>query len=195
MLLAEPVHAADAETTASTLERLFLEHGAPLVLKSDNGGHFKGAPVGMLLERWGVEQLLSPARTPTYNGSVESAIGRLKSGAAYVAARDGHAGTWTAADLEEARRLANETTRPRGARKSTPTELWRARMPITEDERAAFRARTAAIESELLASGEVGARRAKRDAIRQGLMESGILRIGRRRVRLSKRQLMRARIS
>ena len=198
VLLSEPVRAADAEATVALLERLFEEHGAPLIAKSDNGGHFTAASVTALLEKWSVVHLLSPARTPTYNGGIESAIGRLKAGIAYVAARNGRDGAWTREDIEETRRLANDTARPRGARGPTPAEAWREKMPITESERDAFRARAAAIEQEIVARGETGARgakKARRDSIRRAAMEWGILVMGRRRIRLSKRQVMRARIS
>ncbi len=192
-LLAAPVRSADADATVAALESLFREHGAPLVLKSDNGGHFTGGVVRALLDRWGVLHLLSPARTPTYNGAVESAIGWLKDGIAYVARRNGRADTWTIADIEEARRIANDTLRPRGASGPTPTESWRARVPIEDGERARFRARAAEVEHDLLASG-ARPRRARRDSIRRVADEYGILVMGRRRVRLPKRQLMRAKI-
>src|SRR5207245_3368482 len=129
-LLAGPVPSADADATVAALEALFRAHGAPLVLKSDNGGHFTAESVSTLLERWGVLHLRSPARTPTYNGAVESAIGWLKERIAYVAHRNGSVALWTVADVEEARCLANDTLRPRGARGPTPTESWLARVPI-----------------------------------------------------------------
>lgn len=193
-LLELPVLHADAATTVLALERLFHEHGAPLVLKSDNGSHFTGADVVALLERWGVLHLRSPVRTPTYNGSVESAIGWFKDSVRHTAARNGHPGLWTEADIEDARRLANDTLRPWGVNGPTPTEFWSDRLPIEDGERDGLRARAAAIEHELLASGVAGPKKARRDAIRQASDEYGILVMGRRRVRLSRRQLMTARI-
>src|SRR5262249_32922424 len=127
------------------------------------------------------------------NGSVESAIGWFKDRIVYIARRDGRGGTCSAADIEEARRGANDTLRPRGARGPTPTETWRARAPIGGGERPLLRARAAAVERDVLTSGP-RSRHARRAAIRRVADEYGILTVGRRRVRLSKRQLMRARI-
>jgi len=202
-LLELPAQGDDAATTVAALEALFLEHGAPLVLKSDNGGHFIDEEVRALLERWRVLHLLSPVRSPAYNGSIESAIGWSKESVAYIAERNGHADLWTAADIEEARCVANDTLRPRGVTGPTPAEAWRAGVPIEDGERNALRARAAAIEGELLASGVARSsakaesarqRKARRDATRRAADEYGILTVGRRRIRLTKRLLMRARI-
>ncbi len=60
------------------LETLFVEHGAPLVIKADNGSPFISGDLRALLDRWGVRLLLSPPRTPRYNGSCEAGIGSMK---------------------------------------------------------------------------------------------------------------------
>jgi len=59
---------------ARVLEDLFDLHGAPVVLKSDNGSAFISEQVLEVCKRWGVKLLFSPPRLPSYNGAVESAI-------------------------------------------------------------------------------------------------------------------------
>ena len=53
-LAALPTLDADADTAVETTETLFLEHGAPLVLKSDNGSPFIAQAFQELLDRWKV---------------------------------------------------------------------------------------------------------------------------------------------
>jgi transposase InsO family protein len=138
-----------AETTAAVLRMLFACHGAPLVLKSDNGSAFISQLVYELLAAWEVVPLFSPAQMPQYNGSCEAGIGALKDRTSALAARPtrvldalGRAfeGSllWTSDDLEAARRQANEWHRPWGHRGPTRSGVWAARSPITADERAAF---------------------------------------------------------
>jgi transposase InsO family protein len=51
---------------------LFLEHGAPLVLKSDNGSGFIAEAMRDFLARSQVPPLYSPPYTPEYNGAVKA---------------------------------------------------------------------------------------------------------------------------
>jgi transposase InsO family protein len=127
-----------ASAVADALEELFIRHGAPLVLKSDNGGAFTGLETRSLLERWGVRQLLSPPYLPRYNGAVEAGIGQLKTRAHLIAARHDRPGRWTADDLEGALLLANRTLRPWGKDGPTPEECWQRREPIARSEREEF---------------------------------------------------------
>ena len=100
---------------SSHLQWLFLEHGPPLVLKSDNGSGLPSADaMRRFLDRWDVRPLFSPPYTPEYNGSIEAGNGVLKSRTHDEAARQGRDGHWTADDVEAARRMANELTYPRG---------------------------------------------------------------------------------
>ena len=122
----------------SVLERLFAEHGAPLVLKSDNGGALVGGAVPDLLAQWGVTPLRSPPHTPSYNGACEAGVGAVKRGAEWSARINGHPGEWTLDDLEAARLYANEFGRPRHARSRVPREAWEARARTTLLERSAF---------------------------------------------------------
>lgn len=130
MLLAcLPAPAHSAQNACDALAALFREHGAPLVLKSDNGSAFVAAQTENLLRAHDVVPLLSPPRMPRYNGACEAGIGGFKVRAHYEAARHGRPGEWTCDDVETARLIANETSRPRGADGATPDELWASRGP------------------------------------------------------------------
>jgi len=63
---------------ARYLEKLFRQHGPPLVLKRDNGGIFNTPEIDQLLARYGVIPLNSPLRCPRYNGAIERGIGEHK---------------------------------------------------------------------------------------------------------------------
>jgi transposase InsO family protein len=75
LLLTLPAAEDNARTTADALRALFAEHGAPLVLKSDNGKHFVNEEIKTLLAAHRVTHLRSPYYTPSYNGSCEAGIG------------------------------------------------------------------------------------------------------------------------
>lgn len=64
---------ADGETIAAHLETLFRRHGAPLVLKRDNGSNLNHHAVNAVLARWRVIPLNSPPHYPPYNGAIENA--------------------------------------------------------------------------------------------------------------------------
>jgi transposase InsO family protein len=66
------------EVTREALTRLFALHGAPLVLKIDNGSAFRADEFKQFLENSGVIPLYSPPSCPGYNGAIEAAIGSLK---------------------------------------------------------------------------------------------------------------------
>ena len=61
-----------------TSEKLFHQHGPPLILKRDNGSIFNNEEVDAVLARWHVLPLNSPAYYPRYNGAIEKAISELK---------------------------------------------------------------------------------------------------------------------
>ena len=134
-----PVPAANAETTCAALAALFVEHGPPLVINSDNGGPFIAHETTGLLAKPGVIHLLSPPYTPEYNGACEAGIGSLKTRTHEQAALAGRPGHWTTDDAEAARCLGNELHRPHGPFAATPGEVWRARCPITPTERGVRR--------------------------------------------------------
>lgn len=67
-----------AHTIANQLAALFARHGAPLVLKRDNGSNLAGGEVDELLDAYGVIALNSPPHYPAYNGAIEYAQRELK---------------------------------------------------------------------------------------------------------------------
>ena len=190
-LLWQPVEHATGDTAAALLASLFAHHGAPLVLKSDNGSHFDNAAVQDLLRRWNVAHLFSPPHWPRYNGAVEAGIGSLKGRTAAHAARHGRPGHWTWDDVAAALVEANAFSRPHGEHGPSPDGLWTARSRIGTEERTCF---TACVdchaEVSKLAAGscETGRpevqsmRGVARQAIRLALEECGYLNYTRRRI-------------
>ena len=183
--------AESGERVKAALAALFVEHGAPLVLKSDNGGPFLEEGVKTLLRERGVERLLSPRYYPKYNGACEAGNGTLSAHTHHESAHRGYPGEWTSDDLEGARRRANEVVRSRGPHGTTAEERWRARTPIGEAERAAFGARIVRRREETLAElvQEKGVfvsthdvAQAERRAIERACVEVGLLEMRRKRI-------------
>jgi transposase InsO family protein len=133
-----PVADESAQTAHDVLIALFRAHGAPLVLKSDNGSAFIADHVRRLLNDWQVWHLRSPPDLPEYNGACEAGIGSMKTRTHHQGAHSGRPGAWTCDDAEAARLQANETARPWGCRGPTPAEVWAQRRPLTNAERSGF---------------------------------------------------------
>jgi transposase InsO family protein len=185
-LLWRSVTAPTGEAAACELSNLFAAHGPPLVLKSDNGGHFTCPAVQDLLQAHQVESLLSPPHWPRYNGAIEAGIGAMKERTDDRAARAGHVGYWTIDDTAGALAEANALARPHGP---TPESLWQGRTPIPRAERDAF---SESVQRPLgaekwpagpcvAAASDVWSKRAvARNAIRLALEECGYLHYTRR---------------
>jgi transposase InsO family protein len=137
-LLALPCDDETAATADAALRSLFLEFGAPLVLKADNGPAFLADAMKALAYAFGVTLLYSPPYYPAYNGACEAGVGSIKTRAHHLAARAGRAGCWTLNDVEGARLLSNETGRPFGASGPVPRDRWNLRRPIADAERDLF---------------------------------------------------------
>jgi transposase InsO family protein len=190
-LLWRSVEAATGAAARDALLDLFARHGAPLILKSDNGSPFTGGDVRAVLAEHGVVGLYSPPYWPRYNGAIEAGIGALKERTAARAARAGHSGVWTWDDLAGARAEANAQTRPWIEGNATPDQAWSAREPITIAERAAFGAALASARetrthevgacgngaAEVLSKASVA-----RSAIELTLVERGYLQYRRRSI-------------
>ena len=134
----EPVADETAESALPILQRLFAEHGPPLVLKSDNGSAFISDMIRSAMLAEVVAQLFSPPRYPQYNGALERSNGVHKIHTQQHAIIERHPYRWTSDDLEHARQLANTISRPWGPTGPTPEQAWRQRSPITDDERQRF---------------------------------------------------------
>jgi transposase InsO family protein len=184
--LREPTAAATAEALAPLLAIL----GPPLVMKTDNGSPFTAPPVAALLAGFGVTQLFSPPRTPSYNGSIEAGIGSLKARTEAHSARHGRLGAWTCDDVTAARLEANAYARPRGQHGPTPDESWATRPSIAPEQRVSFHHAVedhrCTVRTELqLPDGDLPdaqQREVDRAAIRQALVELGFLTFSRRSI-------------
>lgn len=189
-----PVVIETAYNTASALKSRFIQYGAPLVIKRDNGSTLSGEPIPKLLEEWGVHVLASPIQKPQYNGSCEAGNGSIKTRAHHIASRNGRAGHWTCDDIEESRCLTNATARPKGPEGPTPEQAWEKRQRITETERQAFDKAVSKYLNEARLSRECLRKREgnpkagfldatlKRDAVRRALEHCGYLSYRRRRI-------------
>jgi transposase InsO family protein len=192
-LLWSPVRSPSAEETILALSSLFARHGAPLVLKADNGSAFIADATKEFLSLFGVNLLFSPPRTPRYNGSIEAGIGSLKTRTERHAARAAHPGYWTFDDVEHASAEANATARPHGPTDPTPNERWEERQPLTPEQRSAFQATVDRHRQEVNVEEGIAQdallqpqedRRLNRPAIRRALGEHDYLLFSRRRLPL-----------
>lgn len=190
-LAALPADSASGEVVNGALKALFARHGPPLVFKSDNGSAFTCGTIERLLAHHNVLHLLSPPRTPSYNGSAEAGIGSIKTRAHYESARNDRPGLWTCDDIEAARLQANLTSHPRGPLSLTPEQAWLAQRAITDTERKGFRRvydqyrheerRTRADQAQPV-TGRAAEASIDRVAIARALVECGYLLFRRRRI-------------
>ncbi len=134
----EPLVEATAEAVCALYERLFAEHGPPLILKSDNGGQFKADETKAILAIYDVLPLYSPKRHPQYNGGIERSHGPMVGYQEALAQFHNRPAGPILADAAAALQIANDQTHPHGWRGPTARQLWEQRTPITPDERAAF---------------------------------------------------------
>jgi putative transposase len=71
-------HSLTGELAARHLERLFLSHGAPRVLRRDQGPEFESRVFKKLLRTWRIKDEPVPKGQPFDNGHVESFNGSLR---------------------------------------------------------------------------------------------------------------------
>jgi transposase InsO family protein len=198
-----PVADETAAMAVPVLESLINEHGAPLVIKSDNGSAFQSDPMQRLLEQHRIVWLPSPPRMPQYNGGCEAANGSMRRRTNYFADRAGGRDYWTSDSLEAACRQANELTRPHGHLGPTPSELWASRTPITSQERDQLAAAIAGHRQRILAEwkdhidpqNKNHQHQVHRQAVRRALLEVGLLTVTRRSIPLPIKRQNRDKIS
>jgi transposase InsO family protein len=192
-LLWLPVRSPSAEETIMALSSLFAQHGAPLVLKADNGSAFIADATQEYLSAFGVNLLFSPPRTPRYNGSIEAGIGSLKTRTERHATRAGHPGYWTFEDVEHAQAEANATARPQGPMGPAPNQIWEERRPVTPEQRNVFQTTVHRQRQEVNVQEGIAQdarlqpqkeRQLNRAAIRRALGEHDYLLFSRRRIPL-----------
>jgi transposase InsO family protein len=180
-----PVADATADAALSVLEALALQHGPPLVVKSDNGSAFTSALWAEWAARWQIVPLFSPVRMPRYNGACEAGIGGMKRRTELLAARNDRLLDWTCDDLFAALVWANEEHYPLGLAAGTAANRFAARPPLGEAERNTFRTAVVQFEQELYAaactSGDVPTDKLRavyhRRAVRHALVEHDYLSI------------------
>lgn len=203
-LLWLPIAHASADEAILALAPLFASHGAPLVLKTDNGSPFCADALLAYLLRFAVLPLFSPPYWPRYNGAIEAGIGSLKTRTEDHAKRHGRPAWWTCDDVEAARLEANATARPKGPYGPTPDDLWHSRVLLTAEERTRFG--TSVTQERIIARIELAlsieadladldAREVDRHAIRRALVEHDFLLFSRRRIPLPFTQPITAEIS
>ena len=131
-------------------------------------------------------------------------VGPIKTRTHHEAARHDRPGRWTSNDLEAARRQANETARPWGARGPTPWERFGGRRMPSGEERHRFLARRAEHEqaerdrqdlSETALLDFWHQTAVDRVAIGHALTDEGVLSFRQRRISLPFNSHSRARIS
>ncbi len=190
-LEALPSSRATGLVASTSLERLFAAHGAPLVIKCDNGSSLIGEDVRAVCDAHGVLLLISPPQTPRYNGAVEAGIGRLKTRAHYAAARHSRTARWSCDDIEEARRTGNAVVYQRDKLSASPDTVWAARVAPSSAERKLLRGeywKRYERERELRGLAgvedlpEMTIRSIDRAAISRALVALGYLEIRRRRI-------------
>jgi transposase InsO family protein len=191
-LATHAVTSPDAASTIHVLRALFAQHGAPLVLKADNGGAFTAADTRAYLDANGVTLLLSPAYTPSYNGACEAGNGTVKHLTHQLACRHDRPEHWRLDDLEAARLLANRRITDR-TQTHSPEQRFADRTPISSDERARFHIAVAAAQQRRAADSviatnhgmrKIAADALRRQAITDALSGTGVITIQSRRLRL-----------
>lgn len=70
-LCVESVPGERARAVIACLQRLIVKHGAPLVLKADNGSAFIAKRLAEFSRRHGITLMHSPVRRPRWNGTCE----------------------------------------------------------------------------------------------------------------------------
>lgn len=200
-LVWQPVPDETAATTIAVVRSLFAKHGPPLVVKSDNGAAFKDHGFAALLCQHRVVPLRSPPRTPCYNGSCEATNGHAKVRTQHFADRDSR-GFWTTAALSDAQHQANTLLRPLHHLGPTPAERWSARTPVADQERDDLAQAITKHYQRLLpltTNGQPATvndqRRVYRAAVRQALLDLGLLSITRRSISPPFKLKKRAKIS
>lgn len=117
-----------ARSIAGQLTTLFENHGAPLILKRDNGSNLCAPDVDEVLHAYGVLPLNSPPHYPRYNGSIERAQRELKTTASGLIER----GTPLDEALHIAPHLLNTKPRPILGGKTAAAVFLPARTPFQQ---------------------------------------------------------------
>jgi hypothetical protein len=137
MLTWQALPAVTAEVTSAVLACLFALHGAPLLLKVENGSAFRAEVFQAFLQGCGVIPLYSPPACPGYNGAIEAAMRSMKQRTEQQAQAASHRGRWEVADLAAAPAAAN-ASHPRRRNGRTPASVRESRTAVAPLERVVF---------------------------------------------------------
>jgi len=180
-LAAQPVAHADADSTIACLRDLIARHGAPLVIKADNGPAFIAAAFRNDLANRGIALLFSPPYCPQYNGACEAGNGTIKTLTHLIAARHDRPDVWTLDDLEAARCWANRRCTAR-TQTLTPEQRFAQRVAMSEQERAHFHVAVAAAEQRRRAELDIASPTSQRsitaDALRRHAIADALSGLG-----------------
>lgn len=136
VLAARATKEQTAQAVCDILQELFHRHGAPLVIKSDNGHEFIAHIVADQMQKYKITHLFSPVYFPQYNGACEAGGGAVMTRAMEVAAACGHPGVLTIDALEAGRKIGNAA--PRRGGRSSPNVEWQQRGEISNQMREDF---------------------------------------------------------
>jgi hypothetical protein len=128
----------DSKTVIDLLTLLFALHGAPLVIKADNGSPFACWDVVKFLKAAGVLLLLSPPHTPRYNGAIECGFFPIKNFAHLEAARNDRPAAWSQDDIFAGKCRFNAAVRPDDLFGRTPQEIFDGRLGVPDAMREEF---------------------------------------------------------
>lgn len=189
-----PLRSGSGEDVEWALRVLFKAHGAPLVLKTDNGSCFISKAVASLLEEFEVAHLRSPRAWPQYNGACEAGVGALRTLTETARVELGEAGEWSFEACCAARQILNERRR---RKRRGPEARWRLPWPRRRACRREFQTRLEARWEKL--RRKHGKRReprlwVRRKAIEDTLRSAGYLRLEQHEIRsraLTRRELPR----
>ena len=120
-----PLKSKSSKEVAKELERIYVEHGAPRIIQSDQGGEFKKA-VKTLCDRMNIKLIYSRPRHPQSQGKVERCHRTLKSKIENDLSKLGQDGVNWAKQLPTYQRILNNDPKEMIAHK-TPFEIYFAR--------------------------------------------------------------------
>lgn len=168
-----------AHSIAGQLTTLFEHHGAPLILKRDNGSNLCAADVNDVLDAFGVIALNSPLHYPRFNGSIERAQRELKAAAAGLV----ESGTPLDEALHLSPHLLNTKPRPVLAGKTAAAVFLPARTPfqqqftpqLRKEIKNSIEENAERIQSRMKTCGHQAHDAAWRQAVQEWLVNNGII--------------------
>ena len=172
-------HTPTDEENAHALEKAFKCHGAPLLLKRDNGKNENGTAVAAVLAKWHVMPLNSPVAYPQYNGSVERAQDEIQKELAAAAIPTPCASEHAAAHIARAAHELNHNPREviGGECACIRFHNGKKRAKVTLTQREEVKRKIVKIAADILAETgdrtKADAPKAWRKAVEKWLLETG----------------------